>query len=399
MCKPYWYTTYQAYTQVSPGHPWVLEVVVFSFATYLTLLTLPPLCCNAQILLHSMACYAQHSNRGTTHTISRCRYLKTVRTAVCAHNQASATLSLLSQLHLQALPTVETGSICPVSLPPTVQSRRATCLKLQGKCCCVSCSAGYCYTGSNDESLLQTLFTGQHVQFTATQVCQCPPCTIVTTLPASATLITKTAWPKLFCTRNLSEQQLTRWSFRTAVSPTPEVQIVTCTSWPQLLLMRDHTGQVNSLQPRCSIGLCICCRTSFAESPTSPQFSCSFAEQKLLHRLAKEARSIHTAPSTTVRQKLFGSTLQGFAAAEEQVCKAFPTSSTHALIRSPAQGLQLPSATKETVSILGKRKGSMDDLTGKKPRLSGGSHTMPMSLAFDAAEKLMQSSVMATSEE
>lgn len=120
------------------------------------------------------------------------------------------------------------------------------------------------------------------------------------------------------------------------------------------------------------------------------------AEQKLLHRLAKEARSIPTAPSSTIKQKLFGSTLQGFAAAEEQVHKAFLTSSTHAL-RSPAQGL--PSAVKETASALGKRKGSMDDLTGKKPRLSGGRNTMPTSLAFDAAEKLMQSSVMATSEE
>lgn len=161
--------------------------------------------------------------------------------------------------------------------------------------------------------------------------------------------------------------------------------------------MSDLTGQVNSLQLRCSDAVCICCKAFFAETLTSVRFSGASAEQKLLHKLAKEARSIPTAPSSTVKQKLFGSTLQGFAAAEEQVHRAFATSSTHALIRSPAQGL--PIGIKETASVLGKRKGSMEDLTGKKPRLSGGSHTMPLSLAFDAAERFMQSSVMATSEE
>ena len=127
-----------------------------------------------------------------------------------------------------------------------------------------------------------------------------------------------------------------------------------------------------------------------------------FAEQKLLHRLAKEPRSISTASSTAIKQKLFEkkSTLQGFAAAEEQLHKAYSFSST--IAEFPAHGSQqvaLPGAVKETASLLGKRKDSMNHLTSKKPRLSGGSHTMPTNLAFEAVEKLMQSNVMVTSEE
>ena len=107
-----------------------------------------------------------------------------------------------------------------------------------------------------------------------------------------------------------------------------------------------------------------------------------------------------TAPSTTIKQKLFGSTLQGFAGAEEQLHKAYPSSSTKA--GSPAHGLQqvaLPGAIKETASVLGKRKDSMDHLTNKKPRHSAGSHTMPTILAFEAAGKLMLNNVMVTTEE
>lgn len=125
-----------------------------------------------------------------------------------------------------------------------------------------------------------------------------------------------------------------------------------------------------------------------------------FAEQKLLHRLAKEARSISTAPSTTIKQKLFESTLQGFAAAEEQLHKTYSSSSIN--VESPVRGLQqvaLPGATKETASVLGKRKDSMDHSASKKPRLSGGSHMMPTNLAFEAVGKLMQNNVMVTSEE
>ena len=106
-----------------------------------------------------------------------------------------------------------------------------------------------------------------------------------------------------------------------------------------------------------------------------------------------------TAPSTTIKQKLFGSTLQGFVAAEEQLHKAYPSSSTNA--GSPACGLQqvaLPGAIKETARVLGKRKDSMDHLTSKKPRLSGGSQ-MPTNLAFEAAEQLMKNNVMVASEE
>ena len=136
-------------------------------------------------------------------------------------------------------------------------------------------------------------------------------------------------------------------------------------------------------------------------SPESCFLSCGcFVEQKLLHRLAKEARSISIAPSTTVKQKLFGTTLQSFAAAEEQLHKAYPSSSTNA--DTPVGGLQqaaFPGAAKKTASVLGKRKDSTDHLISKKPRRSSSSHTMNTNLAFKAVENLMQNSVMVTSEE
>ena len=160
--------------------------------------------------------------------------------------------------------------------------------------------------------------------------------------------------------------------------------------------MPHLTGQVGAV----SLAVVMPNALQAERSETCTQLRAFFAEQKLLHRLAKEARSISTAPSTTIKQKLFENTLQGFAVDEEQLHKAYSSSSTN--VESPARGLQqvaLPGANKETASVLGKRKDSMDHLTSKKPRLSGGSHAMPTNLAFEAVEKLMQNNVMVTSEE
>ncbi|KAL3141004.1 hypothetical protein ABBQ32_005518 [Trebouxia sp. C0010 RCD-2024] len=126
-----------------------------------------------------------------------------------------------------------------------------------------------------------------------------------------------------------------------------------------------------------------------AASDAAPRWS----EQKLLHKMAKEARSLATT-SSSIRQKLFDSTLQGFAAAEEQLNRAYPASTG-----SPAQGLLLPGPP-ETVRS-NKRKDCMPlkHSANKKPRHSSGSSMIPRGLAFDAAEKAMQNSVIRSSEE
>lgn len=127
------------------------------------------------------------------------------------------------------------------------------------------------------------------------------------------------------------------------------------------------------------------------------------AEQKLLHKLAKEAAQARPVPAVTtnIRQKLFDNTLQGFAAAEERVYKAFPTVSLSSA--SSARGLStagehaaVPSHVKEAARS-SKRKDCMDHFASKKPRHSASSSKMPPKLAFDAAEKLMQD--MCASEE
>lgn len=116
------------------------------------------------------------------------------------------------------------------------------------------------------------------------------------------------------------------------------------------------------------------------------------AEQKLLHRMAKEARSLATT-SSTIRQKLFG-TLQGFAAAEEQLNRAYPASAG-----SPARGLLLPGPPETARSSKRKDCMPLDHCANKKARHSSGSSMIPRELAFDAAEKAMQNNAIRSSEE
>lgn len=121
------------------------------------------------------------------------------------------------------------------------------------------------------------------------------------------------------------------------------------------------------------------------------------AEQKLIHRQAKDAlqgRSLPAGPAT-VRQKLFGNTLQGFAAAEHQLHKAYPASSSVSLARPSGLVTANPQAAlpNETKAVKdSKREDCMDHFVSKKPRHSSGSsnNKMPSKMAFDAAEKLMQ---------
>ncbi len=118
------------------------------------------------------------------------------------------------------------------------------------------------------------------------------------------------------------------------------------------------------------------------------------AEQKLIHRQAKDALQGRPLPAgpATVRQKLFGNTLQGFAAAEHQLHKAYPTSSLITLSGLVTANPQAALAS-ETKAVKGsKRKDCMDHFVSKKPRHSSGSsnNKMPSKMAFDAAEKVMQ---------
>jgi len=92
---------------------------------------------------------------------------------------------------------------------------------------------------------------------------------------------------------------------------------------------------------------------------------------------------------------LFGNTLQGFAAAEHQLHKAYPASSSVSLARPSGLVTANPQAAlpNETKAVKGsKREDCMDHFVSKKPRLSSGSsnNKMPSKMAFDAAEKLMQ---------
>jgi len=110
---------------------------------------------------------------------------------------------------------------------------------------------------------------------------------------------------------------------------------------------------------------------------------------------AVQGRPLPAAPAT-IRQKLSGNTLQGFAAAKHQVQAAYPANSAV----SPARGLPgavanqqaaLPSHTDKTIKG-SKRKDCMDHFVSKKARHSSGSSSsskMPSKMAFDAAEKLM----------
>ncbi|KAL3153058.1 hypothetical protein ABBQ38_012081 [Trebouxia sp. C0009 RCD-2024] len=125
-----------------------------------------------------------------------------------------------------------------------------------------------------------------------------------------------------------------------------------------------------------------------AASDAAPRWS----EQKLLHRMAKEARSLATT-SSTIRQKLFG-TLQGFAAAEEQLNRAYPASAG-----SPARGLLLPGPPETARSSKRKDCMPLDHCANKKARHSSGSSMIPRELAFDAAEKAMQNNAIRSSEE
>lgn len=170
----------------------------------------------------------------------------------CVAESSSSDLTFASK---SALTSCCTGtrynrfSLPPVFLPPALQGRRTTSLKLQGKTCCLSCPAATLACSPAAATFLQTFFTGQHLTTNHLHQPLCPRRIVLTVSPASATLISRTAWPRLFCTPNRSEQQLIRWNSRTAVSLTPQVQIVTCTSWPQLLPMPHLTGQVGVLQP------------------------------------------------------------------------------------------------------------------------------------------------------
>ena len=133
-----------------------------------------------------------------------------------------------------------------------------------------------------------------------------------------------------------------------------------------------------------------------AESSSDWSGLCA-AEQKLIHRQAKDAlqgRSLPAAPAT-VRQKLFGNTLQGFAAAEHQLHKAYPASISVFPARLSGLVTANPQAAlaNESQAVKGsKRKDCMDHFVSKKPRHSSGSsnNKMPSKMAFDAAEKLMQ---------
>ncbi len=171
------------------------------------------------------------------------------------------------------------------------------------------------------------------------------------------------------------------------------------------------TGQVrvNSPLPRAALirgqllenSVCVPLATLISRL-SSTEFSFDWsdvcaAEQKLIHRQAKDAlqgRSLPAGPAT-VRQKLFGNTLQGFAAAEHQLHTAYPASSSASIARLSGLVTANPQAAlaSETKAVKGsKRKDCMDHFVSKKPRHSSGSSSnkMPSKMAFDAAEKLMQ---------
>ncbi|KAA6426087.1 MAG: hypothetical protein FRX49_03939 [Trebouxia sp. A1-2] len=137
-----------------------------------------------------------------------------------------------------------------------------------------------------------------------------------------------------------------------------------------------------------------------AASDAPPHWS----EQKLIHRQAKDAlqgRSLPAGPAT-VRQKLFGNTLRGFAAAEHQLHKAYPASGSVSPARLPGliTANSQAALANETKAVQGsKRKDCMDHFVSKKPRHSSDSNRnkMPFKMAFDAAEKLMQNMCTRTS--
>ena len=119
-------------------------------------------------------------------------------------------------------------------------------------------------------------------------------------------------------------------------------------------------------------------------------------ETKLLHKLAKQTMQGKqgTAGEVPIRQKLFGTSLQGFAAAEQQMQTAYSSGTSVSSV--PARGLNSSGATdKHNVNTLrttmqgGKRKDCMDHFISKKPKRCNDSHKMPPKTAFDAAEKLV----------
>ena len=128
------------------------------------------------------------------------------------------------------------------------------------------------------------------------------------------------------------------------------------------------------------------------------------AETKLLHKLAKQTMQGQqgTAGPVPIRQKLFGTRLQGFAAAEQQVQTAYSAGIKDS--SAPARGLHSTETTdkhnrsNQRDTLQGsKRKDCMDHFVSKKPKLCSDSKKMPSKTAFDAAEKLMHD--MCASEE
>ena len=126
------------------------------------------------------------------------------------------------------------------------------------------------------------------------------------------------------------------------------------------------------------------------------------AEQKLLHRLAKESvqgKPVSSGPAS-IRQKLFGNTVQRFAIAEQQLQAAYPASLVSPAICVPGKVSHPQPAVQmhSSGAVKGsKRKDCMDHFVSKKPRHSSSSNKMPSKTAFDAAEKLMHG--MCTCEE
>ena len=162
---------------------------------------------------------------------------------------------------------------------------------------------------------------------------------------------------------------------------------------PRAALIRGHQLLENSV---CVPLATLISRLSSTEFSFDWSDVCA-AEQKLIHRQAKDAlqgRSLPAGPAT-VRQKLFGNTLQGFAAAEHQLHPAYPASSSASIARLSGLVTANPQAAlaSETKAVKGsKRKNCMYHFVSKKPRHSSGSsnNKMPSKMAFDAAEKLMQ---------
>ena len=127
------------------------------------------------------------------------------------------------------------------------------------------------------------------------------------------------------------------------------------------------------------------------------------AEQKLLHRTAKrtlqEQWLAGTTGMTTLKQKLFGNTLQEFASAEQHLQTALPKPDSPLAQRgladqSPCRSnaLQPEASAKTATSNSGmKRANCMDHFSSKKPRMHSSDENSRLATVkeFEATEKAM----------